>query len=489
MQKQKYLVILMAVATAALALQPAAVLAAGTEPAGSVGVANADQAGSATTTIDGRGAGAAAHGSFMQTFVISAYYSPLEGQRKYVTGSYASDIRLNGGGVHGADGSVVYPGMVAAPKNYPFGTKMNIPGVGVVAVHDRGGAIVNAGQRSQAFDRIDVWMGYGDAGLQRALHWGRRTVEATVYGVDASIQENVTLQGYSEAEKVVQTLTGEDPQTFVEDLTVNDKNASVKKLQQSLKKLKYYSGNESGEYDDATRAAVVKFQIDVGVIDTENDFGSGYFGPETRKKLEDALNLRSSQIRNHLPQTPLSRDDQGSEVGKLQGALKKLGYDVEVTGIYDEQTVDAILKFQKDQNVVASDADFGAGVFGPRTMQVLASKLAGMEFDVANAAEEDVTPVVVFAQDLKPGDRGEDVRKLQEELKRMNYLGVDPSGYYGEVTQHAVMKFQEGQGLIDADDTKGAGVFGAATRARVHAIIGQRQHVEGLIADKNVSSR
>lgn len=482
MKNQKYIVILMTVATAALALQPAAVLAASTDVQDVPDTLSVtpEQKAARAAERDSRDAAASA----VTTFVVSAYYSPILGQRKYVTGSFAGDVRLNGDGVHSADGSIVYPGMVAAPKNYPFGTKLNIPGVGVVAVHDRGGAIVNAGQRSQAYDRIDVWMGYGDAGLQRALHWGRRTVQAIVYGIDPSIQENVALQGYSEAEKVAQTLTGEDPQTFTEDLSVHDKNKSVKKLQQSLKKLNYYTGDESDEYDEPTRVAVVKFQVEVGVIDSENDFGAGYFGPETRRKLEEALNLRSSQVTKHLPLNPLSRDDQGSDVRKLQQALKKLGYDVEATGIYDVETVDAILKFQKDQNVVVSDADVGAGVFGPRTMQVLATKLVGVE--LANASDEEaVEPVVVFGKDLKLGDRGDDVRKLQEELKRMNYLGVEASGYYGEVTQHAVMKFQQAQGLVDADDATGAGVFGAATRARVHAIIGQRQHVDKLVTKKS----
>ncbi|MBU0668223.1 hypothetical protein KJ951_03160, partial [Patescibacteria group bacterium] len=49
--------------------------------------------------------------NYTRTYIISAYYSPLPGQLKYVTGSYQGDIRLNGGGVHGADGTPVYPGM------------------------------------------------------------------------------------------------------------------------------------------------------------------------------------------------------------------------------------------------------------------------------------------------------------------------------------------------------------------------------------------
>ena len=427
--------------------------------------------------------------TYQRTFVISAYYSPIQGQKKYVTGSYSGDIRLNGGGVHSADGTPVFPGMVAAPKTYPFGTKMNIPGIGVVGVHDRGGAIVNAGQRNQSYDRIDVWMGYGDAGLQRALHWGKRKVDVTVYGVSSAFQENVNLDGYSQAEKMAETATGAAPKTFVQDLSLNDQSDSVKNLQNGLTKLGYYSGKISGDYDDATRAAVVKFQVDVGIVDTENDFGAGFFGPQTRKSLEDALNLKDSQVKNHLPQTPLSRDDQGDDVKKLQEALKQLGYDVVVTGVYDSQTIDAIFKFQKDHNVVSSESDFGAGVFGPKTMQILASNLAGVSFSDANAQESTVKPVIVFTKDLKYGDKGDDVRRLQEELKRMNYLGIDPSGYYGDVTQHAVLKFQEAEGLVASEKDTGAGYFGQDSRASIHEIIAQRQHVSDLMASKNLPAK
>lgn len=34
--------------------------------------------------------------------------------------------------------------MVAAPKNYEFGSRINFSGLGVGIVEDRGGAIVNA---------------------------------------------------------------------------------------------------------------------------------------------------------------------------------------------------------------------------------------------------------------------------------------------------------------------------------------------------------
>ena len=54
--------------------------------------------------------------------VITAYYSPLPNQEKYVTGDFESEKRLEGNGTNGASGRPVFTGMVAASKQYPFGT-------------------------------------------------------------------------------------------------------------------------------------------------------------------------------------------------------------------------------------------------------------------------------------------------------------------------------------------------------------------------------
>jgi len=77
-----------------------------------------------------------------KTLMVSAYYSPLPAQRFYMRGSYEADKKLNGNGTNGADGTQVHVGMLAAPRTYPFGTQVKIPGLGVGTVHDRGGAIL-----------------------------------------------------------------------------------------------------------------------------------------------------------------------------------------------------------------------------------------------------------------------------------------------------------------------------------------------------------
>jgi peptidoglycan hydrolase-like protein with peptidoglycan-binding domain/3D (Asp-Asp-Asp) domain-containing protein len=410
---------------------------------------------------------------YQKTFTISAYYSPLPDQKKYVTGSYESDIRLNGRGTNGADGTQVYPGMVAAPKSYKFGTKLKIPGIGLVAVHDRGGAIVEAGEKNQAYDRLDIWMGHGDAGLQRALNWGRRTMEVTVFGIDPSLKEQVNLEGYSQAEKYVQQKIQKEAEIFSDDLYLNTKGPGVEKLQNSLKSLGYYSGTPSKVYDATTIKSLIRFQIDSGIIDTRDDFGAGYFGPQTRKVLASQVEKRQQQVKNHLPQTGLGKEDQGEEVKKLQQKLKQLGYKVEVNGIYDEKTIDAVFKFQYENEILKSKNEVGAGFFGPKTSGLLASKLEGpVQPQVA---------VPLFQHDLKLGDSGDEVIKLQRELKKVNLLGVEPSGNYGEVTAHAVFKLQQNFGLVLDKNSPYAGKFGPVTRARFNELITKRGETEQLI--------
>ncbi len=351
---------------------------------------------------------------YQKTFVISAYYSPVANQTKYVTGSFDGDVRLNGEGVHSADGSLVYPGMVAAPKTYAFGTKMKISGVGVVAVHDRGGAIVRAGELRQPYDRLDVWMGYGDNGLQRALNWGRRTAEVTVYGLDPEIKEAVSLEGYSEAEKSLQSLQ-QEPQLFSNDLSLGSEGENVAKMQDALKNLGYLQDAVSKKFDDHTRDALILFQIDAEIVDSKADFGAGYFGPQTRQLLQDALRKNQKQP------------------GSSSGAT------VQLTAISESTPTLATFSLK---------------------------------------------PANTFNRDLGPGDRGSDVMRLQQELKRLNLLGVQTSGYFGAVTEHAVMKLQQNLKVIADPEAVGAGHFGVLTRTHLNTLVAKRELTERLIADK-----
>jgi len=338
------------------------------------------------------------------TFTITAYYSPLEGQEHYLTGSYEGDIYLNGNGTNGADGTQVYPGMVAAPKSYPFGTKMYIPGVGLVAVHDRGGAIKHAGERGNEYDRLDIWMGAGDAGLNRALTWGKRVVDVRVYGINESLEEQVYLEAYTGAENFL-TSTILSPLEFPEDIYFGSSGDEVLRMQEYLVKWGYL-GEAGGFYGSDTAQAIFAFQMDFEIVSGPDEMGAGHFGINTRKKF-DAL---------------ISGENAGETV-----------------------------ELQKGRNLLSKYPDL---------------------------FEEEV----LFASALELGDSGETVRALQEELMRLGYLRIEPTGYFGETTEHALFKFQQSIGLVASKDSSGAGYLGPGTRTALNRIIENRLSTKSIMA-------
>ncbi len=346
------------------------------------------------------------HDYYVQTFITSAYYSPLEGQDYYVTGSLAGDIYLNGSGVNSADGTPVYPGMIAAPSTYAFGTKMEIPGVGTVAVHDRGGAILVAGERGYEYDRLDIWMGYGDAGLTRALNWGKRTVDVIVYGINPDIKESVYLEGYSSAESFVRN-TVLSPLEFPNDIYYAAEGDDVKEMQEYLIDWGYYENEATGFFGSDTAQAIFQFQLDFGIVDDPEDMGAGHFGINTRTKFDQLINA-----------------DEGAE---------------------------EVVKLQKGEVLMAKYVDL--------------------------YEEKEL-----FAAPLELGSTGNTVSMLQEELVNLGYLRLDPTGYFGETTEHAVFKFQQNQGLVSSMDDAGAGYVGPATRSALNGIIEDRYEMKSYLA-------
>ncbi|MFK7780506.1 MAG: hypothetical protein QM490_05235 [Candidatus Gracilibacteria bacterium] len=200
-------------------------------------------------------------------FYITAYYSPLPGQNRYTTGSYSGDIRLNGGGKTTASGKGVFDGLLAAPSNYAYGTKIEFEGLGVGVVEDRGGAIVNAGERNHEYDRIDIWMGYGDEGLARALKWGKRKILGKV--VPGTRELSIEF--------------GSSPVAKYSNLKVdaeNPKEKNVKELQILLTEIEVYSGVIDGKFD-SVKEKLIKYQVDNNIITSKSSHEAGYFGEKT----------------------------------------------------------------------------------------------------------------------------------------------------------------------------------------------------------------
>ena len=132
-----------------------------------------------------------AHATDTWYFRVTAYYSPLPNQSAYIMGTYALELRMNGMWIAGASGKPVFAWMLAAPKNYAFGTKIQLDWIWVGEVADRGGAIVPAWERWFKHDRIDVWMWHGEEWLRRAMYWGNRVIKWRVIAPEADVSINL----------------------------------------------------------------------------------------------------------------------------------------------------------------------------------------------------------------------------------------------------------------------------------------------------------
>lgn len=452
-------------------------------------------------------------------FMVSAYYSPLPDQRFYIRGSYEADKRLNGRGTNGADGTPVYVGMLAAPKTYAFGTRINLFGLGIGEVHDRGGAIV-AGRN---YDRIDVWMGRGEEGLSRALNWGMRLIEGEVYDAASEIPSGIdftwvssTLPASTISRMQARNLL--NPETFAKPITQLSSKQDISGLQEALRLFGYYHGEVNGTYGKETSEAVLTFQLDEGVILNDKVTGAGLFGPKTRQALKSKIenfNSRVTKEQNRLRENlkalsvGLGKKSQGNEVVRLQQMLWELGYyKGELNGKYDSGTMDAVLAFQKEYDVVQNDWEKGAGYFGKKTHEALVSavdqkakrltqypqemqgwvpakidlpKLANLNFVPETQKNPRIcltckletyvpAPVQSFTQDLGLNDKGEEVKKLQNILIKEGYLSKElNTATFGIKTQEALIRFQLEKGIIKKAEDRGAGQIGPKTRAALNA--------------------
>lgn len=399
---------------------------------------------------------------FTQTFLISAYYSPLPEQSFYYRGSFEADKRLNGNGTHGADGTPVYPGMIAAPKTYAFGTKIKIPGFGVGVVHDRGGAIVVAGERNHKYDRLDIWMGAGEEGLWRALAWGKREVTGTVYPAEHELAENFTLP------KPKQFFT------FTANLARGDSGKEVERLQQELKTYGYFRAKISGEFDELTEKALLGFQLTRKIFNSADETGAGSLEAQSRELLNTEIQRRrKTTFAKKLPPSfkqtaqakrrTLSKGERGALVRDLQVKLTQAGfYEGEINGIFETQLEADLLHFQKQAKILASAQDYGAGVFGPATRTALAQFLAAQ----AKERQQQIQAILPLPGAAQFGMRDSvEVRKLQRALQELGLLALEPTGNFGVTTQTSLREFQLTKGIIQAETDFGAGFFGTRTRA------------------------
>lgn len=137
-------------------------------------------------------------------------------------------------------------------------------------------------------------------------------------------------------------------------LETGSSGKKVRTLQSRLIELGYLSGKVTGEYDSATRAAVLAFQKAYKEL-----WDDGVAGPQTLKLLYSKNARKASSVAASIGET-LQLGSTGSAVRSLQKRLKELGYfSGNVDGDYGDFTENAVKLFQ-EQNGLIVDGKAGS---------------------------------------------------------------------------------------------------------------------------------
>src|SRR5690625_2560109 len=128
-----------------------------------------------------------------------------------------------------------------------------------------------------------------------------------------------------------------------------DSGDQVRELQHRLKQLDWYTADVTGEYDDATVAAVDGFQAKRGLTNT------GEVDQQTWDQLVD-MSREPTEDEKHNRLTPgpaiIGAGDSGDDVRELQARLKQIGwFSPDVTGSYGDTTASSVEGFQAKREI------------------------------------------------------------------------------------------------------------------------------------------
>lgn len=242
------------------------------------------------------------------------------------------------------------------------------------------------------------------------------------------------------------------------ELKNGSEGAAVTALQSALAELGYLEEEDvDGKFGSKTEEALKVFQKRNGLAQ------DGIASQDLQLKLYEDTPKDTRGYRQYVRTVPpvagavIREKSKGEPVTKLQTRLKELGYyKGELTGVCDEDTVAAIKLFEGKHGLVAD------GEMSAADQQVLYGATA-MEASVIVTPSP--TPTVKPpTKTLRPGDKDDEVKLLQQRLKDLGYYTGNITGVYNTATTEAVKAFQK-KSSLEQD-----GILGPITRTVLYGV-------------------
>ncbi|NEP47707.1 MAG: peptidoglycan-binding protein [Moorea sp. SIO3C2] len=285
--------------------------------------------------------------------------------------------------------------------------------------------------------------------------------------------------------------------------------SDVTQVQRRLRELGYFNRQPTGYFGSITENAVIRFQRKKGLP------ADGEVGPRTRAALFP-WQTRAAPSRRNLNQSVLRLRSRGAAVTKLQQQLIDLGYFFwNPTGEFDIDTEQAVIRFQRENGLNPD------GIVGPQTRAELSNALLNQSnrsftplpsapplSDFSGQAPIACgTPIrsnILRRKELGLGDRGPEVKRLQEALR---FKGLEPgriNEIYHDNTKSAVLKFQRrnnlpATGIADLQTLRALGLNDLISEAEKNRyvvvipidndkVINQIERTRGIILDDGIIS-
>jgi len=250
---------------------------------------------------------------------------------------------------------------------------------------------------------------------------------------------------------------------FMRVLRVGEEGGDVRRLQRWLTAVGIQTSAD-GIFGVLTQRSVRRFQLAARLYPA-----SGTLGVRTARTLQSWVARgrsigRGSRTSRRPPFGRVLRiGDRGGDVRTLQRWLGDVGIPTGADGIFGLLTRRSALRFQ-----LAARLSPASGTVGIRTATTLGSWVA---------RGRRVAPVVSpFGRVLRSGDRGGDVRTLQQWLGAVG-IPTGTDGIFGPMTLRSAMRFQ-----LAADLRPASGTVGARTARALQAWVeGRRIAAAGLV--------
>lgn len=192
----------------------------------------------------------------------------------------------------------------------------------------------------------------------------------------------------------------------------------------------------------------------------------------------------SSSSSSSTPST-WSNGSSGEEVEKIQKRLQELGfYTGPIDGEFGNATEQAYRAFQEAAGVTVdgiagSDRDVLYSDDAPHAQK--AEEPATEETTPEETVPEETAPVII----AQNGDFSEEVIAIQQKLLDLGYFGIQPTGFYGDMTEEAIKAFQtqnglEATGILDSETY--ALLFSAEAAANPAPVVNVDEQQEAAVS-------